>query len=51
MHKTLVKQIKELEKRKQEIHESEEIQLKIKNYQLELKRIEKMFPDQFFDEK
>lgn len=51
MHKTLFKQIKELEKRKQETHQSEEIQLKIKDYQLELKRIEEMFPDKFFDER
>ena len=53
MHKTIVKQIKELEKRKQAIQKNEikEIQLKIKNYQSELKRIEEMFPDNFFDGK
>lgn len=53
MHKTIVKQIKELEKRKQVIQKNEikEIQLKIKNYQSELERIEEMFPDNFFDGK
>ena len=46
MYKTLSKQIKELEKRK----DSKEIQLQIQNYQTELNKIRKMFPDNFFDE-
>ena len=52
MYKTLSKQIKELEKRKESTQESEigEIQLKIQSYQAELNKIKKMFPDNFFDE-
>ncbi len=52
MYKTLSKQIKELEKRKDNTQESEmkKIQLKIQNYQIELDKIKKMFPDNFFDE-
>jgi len=52
MYKTLSKQIKELEKRKDNTQESEieEIQLKIQRYQTELNKIKKMFPDNFFDE-
>jgi len=52
MHKTLSKQIKELEKRKNESQESEinGLELKIKRYQTELNKIKKMFPDGFFDE-
>jgi hypothetical protein len=51
MHKTLSKKIIELEKRKENTLEIDEIQLKIQNYQNELNRIEKMFPDNFFDDK
>ncbi len=52
MYKTLSKQIKDLEKRKENTQESEteEIQLKIQSYQTELNKIKKMFPDNFFDE-
>ena len=52
MYKTLSKQIKELEKRKEVVQENEieKIQLKIQNYQIELDKIKKMFPDNFFDE-
>jgi len=52
MYKTLSKQIKELEKRKDNTQESEmkKIQLKIQNYQIELDKIKKMFPDNFFEE-
>jgi len=52
MYKTLSKQIKELEKRKENGQESEieKIQLRIQNYQTELNKIKKMFPDNFFDE-
>ncbi len=46
MYKTLSKQIKELEKRK----DTKEIQLQIQNYQSKLNKIRKMFPDNFFDE-
>ncbi len=51
MHKTLSKKIIELEKRKENTLEIDEIQLKIQNYQNELNRIEEMFPDNFFDDK
>ncbi|MGH1566280.1 MAG: hypothetical protein ACRBB5_02400 [Nitrosopumilus sp.] len=47
MHKTLVKKIKELEKPCFSRNEIKEIQLKMENYQSELKRIEDRFPDNF----
>ena len=52
MYKTLSKQIKELEKIRENTQESEieKIQLKIQSYQTELNKIKKMFPDNFFDE-
>ncbi len=52
MYKTLSKKIIELEKIKENTQESEmnEIQLKIQNYQNELNKIRKMFPDGFFDD-
>ena len=52
MYKTLSKQIKELEKMLEYAQktEKEEIQSKIQNYQIELNKIKKMFPDNFFDE-
>ncbi len=52
MYKTLSKQIKQLEKRKENSQESEidEIQLKIQSYHTELNKIKKMFPDDFFEE-
>ena len=52
MYKTLSKLIKELEKIKENSQESEtkEVELKIQNYQTELEKIKKMFPDNFFDE-
>ncbi|MBA4718385.1 MAG: hypothetical protein HRO68_04575 [Nitrosopumilus sp.] len=52
MYKTLSKQIKELEKRKENSQESEikKIELKIQRYQTELNKIKKRFPDGFFDE-
>jgi len=51
MYKTLSKQIKALEKRKEQAQEKEikEIELKIQNYQTELNKIKKMFPDNFFE--
>ncbi len=53
MYKTLSKRVKELETRKENIHENKiyEIELKIQNYRNELNRIKKMFPDNFFDDK
>ena len=45
MYKTLFKKIKELEKG----NKTAETKLKIKNYQTELDKIKKMFPDGFFD--
>ena len=52
MYKTLSKQIKDLEKRKENAQENEidEIRLKIQSYQTELNKIKKMFPDSFFAE-
>ncbi|BDQ31060.1 hypothetical protein NZNM25_00630 [Nitrosopumilus zosterae] len=52
MYKTLSKQIKALENIKEKAQEKEakEINLKIQNYQSELLKIKKMFPDDFFDE-
>ena len=49
MYKTLTKQIKAL-KRKKEESEVDEIKLKIQKYESEKTRIEKMFPDNFFEE-
>ena len=49
MYKTLTKQIKAL-KQKKEGREVEEIKLKIQRYESEKTRIEKMFPDNFFEE-
>lgn len=49
MYKTLSKQIKALENIKENAQENE-IKLKIQNYQSELLKIRKMFPDDFFDE-
>ena len=53
MYKTLSKKVKELKVKKENTQENEidEIQLKIYNYQNELNKIEKMFPDNFFDNK
>ncbi len=51
MYKTLSKKIIELEKIKNtQESEMDEIQLKIQNYQNELNKIRKMFPDGFFDD-
>jgi prefoldin subunit 5 len=52
MYKTLSKQIKDLEKRKENAQENEidEMRLKIQSYQTELNKIKKMFPDSFFAE-
>ena len=52
MYKTLSKQINELEKQKKKVQENEikKIQLKIQSYQIELNKIKKMFPDNYFDQ-
>ncbi|HSG84125.1 MAG: hypothetical protein ACE5RQ_02055 [Nitrosopumilus sp.] len=52
MYKTLSNQIKNLEKSKENLQgkEREEIQSKIDNYQLEITKIKKKFPDNFFEE-
>ena len=51
MYKTLSNQIKTLEKRKETAQEKvDKIELKIQNYHLELSKIKKMFPENFFDE-
>lgn len=52
MYKTLSNQIKTLKKRIINTEESEikEIQTKIQNYELELIKIKKMFPENFFEE-
>jgi predicted patatin/cPLA2 family phospholipase len=49
MYKTLTNQIKALKQKKVEM-EVEEIKLKIQRYESEKTRIEKMFPDNFFEE-
>jgi hypothetical protein len=49
MYKTLTKQIKVLKQKKEE-SEVEEIKLKIQRYESEKTRIERMFPDNFFEE-
>ncbi|AFS82659.1 hypothetical protein [Candidatus Nitrosopumilus sediminis] len=52
MYKTLSNQIKRLEKSKEKVQgdEREKIELKIKNYQLEITKIKNMFPDNFFED-
>ena len=47
MYKTILKKIKELEKESTQENKSYEIESKIKNYQIELNKIKKMFPDGF----
>jgi len=49
MYKTLTNQIKALKQKKEEMN-VEEIKLKIQRYESEKTRIEKMFPDNFFEE-
>ena len=52
MYKTLTNQIKKLEKNKENLQgkERKEIELKIKNYRLEITKIKAKFPDNFFEE-
>lgn len=51
MYKTILKQIAELKQRKESTtnEELEEIESRIQKYQVELDKIKKMFPDNFFD--
>jgi len=49
MYKTILKQIEKLEKEKNLKNNQTEIQNKIKMYELELEKIEKMFPENFFE--
>ncbi|MEO2220731.1 MAG: hypothetical protein ABGW55_04150 [Nitrosopumilus sp.] len=48
MHKTILKQIKKLEEENILKNNQIETQNKIKMYKLELEKIEKMFPENFF---
>lgn len=51
MHRTLKKQIKELEKQKKgNQKELDETKLKTQKYKQELEKIRKMFPENYFDE-
>ena len=50
MYKTILKQIKYLEKIKMDSEDKIEIQTKINNYKIELNKIKKKFPDNYFDE-
>ncbi|MFQ5496897.1 MAG: hypothetical protein ACE5DU_03325 [Nitrosopumilus sp.] len=53
MFKTISNQIRDLEKKKEKTEENkiDDIQEKIKNYQIELNKIKKMFPDNFLTKK
>jgi hypothetical protein len=50
MYKTISKQIKHLEKIKTSSEQKNEIQIKINNYRIELEKIKKKFPDNYFNE-
>ena len=52
MYKTLTSQINKLKKDKENLKdkEKEEIELKIQAYELEIAKIKKKFPDNFFEE-
>ena len=52
MYKTLTSQINKMKKDKENLKdkEREEIELKIQTYELEIEKIKKKFPDNFFDE-
>ncbi|QLH04748.1 hypothetical protein C5F49_05040 [Nitrosopumilus oxyclinae] len=52
MYKTLTSQINKLKKDKENLKDKErdEIELKIQSYQLEIAKIKKKFPDNFFEE-
>jgi hypothetical protein len=50
MYKTILKQIKYLEEIKMGSEDKIEIQTKINNYKIELNKIKKKFPENYFDE-
>jgi len=52
MYKTLTNQINKLKKEKENLKgkEREEIESKIQTYELEIAKIKKKFPDNFFEE-
>jgi hypothetical protein len=52
MYKTLTSQINKLKKDKENLIDSkrEEIELKIQTYEMEIAKIKKKFPDNFFEE-
>lgn len=52
MYKTLTSQINKMKKDKENLKdkEREEIELKIQTYELEIEKIKKKFPDNFFEE-
>ena len=52
MYKTLTSQINKMKKDKENLKdkEREEIELKIQTYELEIVKIKKKFPDNFFEE-
>ena len=52
MYKTLTSQINKLKKDKENLKgkEKEEIELKIQTYELEIIKIKKKFPENFFEE-
>ena len=49
MYRTISNQIKSLQKQKEDVQDTTEIDSKIIKYQEELSRIKKMFPDNFFE--
>ena len=52
MYKTLINQISKLKKDKENLKDKEkkEVELKIQIYELEIIKIKKKFPDNFFEE-
>ena len=50
MYKTILKQIKKLEKVELNSQEKNENELKIQRYKIELNKIKKKFPENYFDE-
>jgi len=52
MYKTLTSQVNKMKKDKENLKdkEREEIELKIQTYELEIVKIKKKFPDNFFEE-
>ncbi len=52
MYKTLTSQINKMKKDKENLKDKErdEIELKIQTYELEIEKIKKKFPDNFFEE-